>query len=311
MKVFLLFDVGGTNIRGGISVNGRIVDKVIYRNTRDIRGIDDFVEVIGDIGRELLADEGLVFPKDVSVIGIGFPGVVEDGKVLYAPNLLYLNGYDIKQRIESAFMLDVVVENDADMICYGEYKFGAGKGVDNFVLITLGTGVGGGVVIGQKLLKSGKMSAVELGHIVIDYNGKLCPCGNRGWFEQYVGTKGLLDIYKKHYFTVYGDIAPSVSPKDIYIMAKSGDKVAINTFLEYGRFLGIGIKNIINIFSPDIIAIGGGISNAFSLFYDAMLSEIKNRGLLHLSKTIIKKAQLKDMAGFYGIMSIISEKLVS
>jgi len=194
------------------------------------------------------------------------------------------------------------------MICYGEYRNGVGKGSKNFVLITLGTGVGGGVVINGKLLKSGDMSIVELGHITIDYNGKICPCGNRGCFEQYVGKRGLFDIYEKHYFKAYKKNTSYISPKEIYTLAIKGNIIAINTFNDYGRYLGIGLKSIINIFSTEIIAIGGGISKAFSLFFDTMIAEIKNRGLLPISKSIIKKTILGEKAGFYGMLSQILKK---
>ncbi len=194
-------------------------------------------------------------------LGIGVAGIVENGKVLNSPNIPYLNNLDLKKE------LNAVVDNDVNCFTLAEARLGAGKRKHIVFGLTLGTGVGGALVINNKVYRS---SAGEIGHHIINFNGYKCICGNRGCFEEYCSKR----FFKRKHV--------------------SSEKASQPVFNEYAKYLGIGLANIINIIDPDIIVIGGGITKAHKHFLFKAKQEARKRVLNPNNRTEIKLANLKE-----------------
>ncbi len=265
-------DIGGTTIKAGL-VSGKKIHKKTEILTEAGKGRKKVVQNI------ISAIES-VFDKRVEGIGVGFAGLFENGKIMKSPHIPSLNGFDIKKHLQKRFHKKVSAYNEVKCAALAEAKYGAGKGYKNIVMITIGTGIGGGVIADGKLYK-GKGNACEVGHTTINFKGrKSSCCNNHGCFEEYVSTRGLQRSYCK-----------KINPKEIEELAKKGDKKAIQAYKEFGRNLGVGINNIANFYDPDIIIVGGGIARSWELFEKEMHRMIKERGLM---KTKLARAKLND-----------------
>ena len=259
-------DLGGTNIKAGV-VNGdyKIISSASVKTNlpRPAEGIVDGICEAVDIA---LKSAGVDF-KDINAVGIGTPGSAnrETGEVLYSSNLGFRNthlGKMLKERLGK----EIYVENDANAAAFGEYLAGGGRGYENVVVITLGTGVGGGVIIDGKIYTGFNFCGAELGHTVIEYNGRECTCGRKGCFEAYSSATALITATKKameenrgsKLWEIAGEI-DKVDGKTAFDGMRAGDEVAINVVKEYIEYLGCGLTNMVNIFQPQILLIGGGI----------------------------------------------------
>lgn len=261
-------DIGGTNIRAGLVKDNKILKYIsIPTQAKDGKNI-----VINNI----LYIISKLFNKEVNAIGIGCPGPLnKKGVIIKTPNLPFKN-FDLRKLVEKKFKVPVFIENDANCFTLGEAIIGKGKNFNYVVGLTLGTGVGGGIVINKKIYR-GKSFAGELGHIVINFNGPKCSCGNNGCLEAYVSSYGVMRYA----------MVKTKTPKKLYEEALKGNKKAVDTFKEMGFYLGIGIINIVNILNPEIVVIGGQLSNAWKFFKDSMFRVTKNA----LTKVKIVKAR--------------------
>jgi len=224
-------------------------------------------------------------------LGIGLPGALDPKreKVLRAPNLTYLERFDLTTALKKKIKLPVILENDANSFTLAEALLGAGKGRNIVLGITLGSGLGGGIVIGKKIFQGAFGGAGEIGHMAINLKGPGCPCGNGlGCLESYCGER----FFQRK----------KVSSKDQFEKARNKNQSALKIFKEYGKYLGIGIANVANILEPDIIIIGGGISKAHRYFLKTAISEAKKRILSPLSRKNlnVKIGQLGKRAGAIG-----------
>lgn len=260
-------DLGGTNIKAGV-VNGdyKIVASASVKTNlpRPAEGIVDGICEAVDIA---LKSAGVDL-KDINAVGIGTPGSAnrETGEVLYSNNLGFRNthlGEMLKERLGK----EIYVENDANAAAFGEYLAGGGKGYENVVVITLGTGVGGGVIIDGKIYTGFNFCGAELGHTVIEYNGRACTCGRKGCFEAYSSATALITATKKamdehkdsKLWEIAGGTIDGVDGKTAFDGMRAGDEAAANVVKEYIEYLGCGLTNMVNIFQPQILLIGGGI----------------------------------------------------
>lgn len=260
-------DLGGTNIKAGIvDENYKIVAAASVKTNlpRPAEGIVDGICEAVDIALKK-ADIKL---DDIAAVGIGTPGSAnrETGEVLYSNNLGFRNtplGDMLKQRLGK----NIYVENDANAAAFGEYLAGGGKGYENVVVITLGTGVGGGVIIDGKIYTGFNFCGAELGHTVIEYNGRPCTCGRKGCFEAYSSATALITATKKameenkssRLWEIAGGAIENVDGKTAFDGMRAGDETAIGVVKEYIDYLGCGLTNMANIFQPQILLIGGGI----------------------------------------------------
>ena len=304
-------DLGGTNIAAGI-VDGEY--KIISKGsvpTLAHRDADEIVKDMAALCRALLKDAGLTL-ADVELAGVVSPGNVdrEKGTVVYANNLR-MNNYPIVEKLGKELGFDrSEIENDANAAALGETLAGCGKEVSSFVMVTLGTGVGGGIVIDGKIYSGFRSAGAELGHMVIEHNGVPCTCGRRGCFESYSSATGLIRMTKNKmqedrssymWRLVEGDI-DRVSGRTAFKAAATGDKSAREVCAEYIDYLSCGLANIINILRPERLALGGGVSHEGPALLEPLIERVESEayGGELLPMTEIVQATLGNDAGIIG-----------
>ncbi len=262
-------DLGGTNIVCGV-VNEKyeIVGKGKVKTALP-RPMNEIVDEMAKTVLMAVEDAGITL-DEIDAFGVGAPGSVdpESGIVVYSNNLGFFDlplCAELKKRIGK----DFYIENDANAAAYGEYIAGAGKGTENFVAITLGTGVGGGVILGGKIYSGSNHAGAELGHSVIQMNGECCTCGRHGCWEAYASATALISQTKQAMqryphgvmWELCEDNLDNVSGRTAFEAMRKGDPVGRMVVDRYCEYVAVGIANIINIFQPDCVCIGGGISN--------------------------------------------------
>ena len=308
-------DLGGTNIAAGI-VNSefQIVKKGSVPTNVAGRTAEEIIKEMGALCDSLVKDAGLTF-DDIEYVGIASPGAVDPvrGVVNYANNLPF-SRFPIADTLKKFIPVKkVLVENDANAAAKGEAVAGAAKGVGDVVMITLGTGVGGGIIIDHKVYSGFNYAGAELGHIVIEYNGRQCSCGRKGCWEAYSSATGLINMTKeklaeceaKGIPTLMTDFVKEegkVSGKTAFAAMKKGDAPAKEVVDMYIGYLGCGLSNIINIFQPEILVIGGGICNEKHYLTDPLEKIIKEEtyGNEAIKPTTLKIAELGNDAGIIG-----------
>lgn len=300
-------DIGGTNIKVvQVSEEGNILSRMTEPTPTEPGGSSDSIKnVLIKILKNILKD---------NVIGIGFgiAGLIDrkKGIVIESPNIPTINGFQVKEIFEKEFSLPIVVENDANTYAYGEKWIGTGKNFNNFAVLTLGTGLGGGIIYKGELFEG----AAEIGHIVIEPQGRFCPCGSFGCLESYASGRAIVDRAisslesgTKSMLTECCDgNFYKITPELVYKTALEGDNLSREVFRETGQYLGIGIANLVNIFSPEAVIIGGGLIGAWDLFIEELKKEFLKRALKPLSTNVeILKTTLKEDAGSIGAAGLI------
>ena len=263
-KLYLGVDLGGTNIAVGISDAGGNLSGKLSRPTP--RGTGSIISAIAGACEQSLADAGLSV-SDIDSLGVGVPGTIyPEGVVSYACNLGMKN-VQLAKLLSERMGLPVFVENDGNCAAVGEYLVGCGRDAKSLLCVTIGTGVGGGFVENGRLFRGANGCGVELGHMVIEYGGRLCACSRRGCFETYASATALIRDCCE-----YIDSAPNsqcaaiaaerggVDGRTIFLAMDAGDSGAGRVFGRYASYLACGLTNLVNIFQPELICIGGGIS---------------------------------------------------
>ncbi|MBR2335789.1 MAG: ROK family glucokinase [Clostridia bacterium] len=305
--MYIGIDLGGTNIAAGIvDENGNIICKGSVPTLRE-RGNDAIVADMANLAIKLVKEAGLEI-SDIKSVGIGCPGTIDnDNGVVVFSNNIVMEKYPLVAKFREHLDLPVNIENDANAAAYGEYIFTA-RDKKSFVLITLGTGVGGGIIIDGKLWRGFNCAGAELGHSTIIMNGKPCTCGKKGCFEAYASVTGLIDqtreAMEKDPDTLMHKLAAEngkINGRTSFDAARAGDKTAIEVRDQYIRYVAEGVGNIINMLQPEVFVIGGGISREG----DTLLEPLKeivyatdyNR---FMPKTEIRIAKLFGDAGIVG-----------
>ncbi|MGC9366506.1 MAG: ROK family protein [bacterium] len=252
--------------------------------------------------------------SEVKAVGIGFPGIVDFKKqtVRFSPNTSEWEGKNISRVLREKWNVPVVVDNDANLFTYAESKIGAGQKCSHVLGITLGTGVGSGVVINNEIYRGVNGAAGELGHTVVVPEGPLCSCGRRGCLESLVGKKAMQrDLAGYIQQGIATSCSKSCSPEEIYNQGLKGDLVALEIFRKLSIYLGIALANAVNFFDFDGIVLGGGISSAYRLFIEDLKFHFKHH-LINFSQRQIKiyPSQLKSRAALIGA-GLLAEKLLS
>ena len=303
-------DLGGTNIVAGV------VDedyKIIATNkvkTNLPRPSEEIVDDIAKVSIEAAKAAGVNI-KDIAAVGIGTPGSInpKTGIVTYSNNLGFYDlplGDMLRERLGT----DLFLENDANAAAYGEYIAGAGRGTKNFIAVTLGTGVGGGIIIDGKLYSGSNYAGGELGHTVIQMNGEACTCGRLGCYEAYASATALIRQTKQAMirfpesamWQLCDGKLENASGKTAFNAMRNGDEAGKAVVDNYIGFVAVGLANIINTFQPDVICIGGGISKEGETLI-APIREIisgENYARNIPVKTVIKAADLENDAGIIG-----------
>jgi len=304
-------DLGGTNIKGGIcDVNGNIVKKMSVptdRNGTADQIVDDMVKLC-----VLLLRETGISNKELEYIGIATPGTadIEKGEMVYCNNLPFLRYPIIKEFKKRFGDVDVYIENDANAAALGEAVCGGAKGCKNMVLITLGTGVGSGIIIDGKVYAGFNYSGAELGHMVIDVGGAPCTCGRKGCFEAYSSATALINqtkaaMEKDSASLMWDRCGGDINKADgqtSFRAADKGDESAKQVVREYIKGLACGIINIINIFQPQVLCIGGGLSNEGDNLFLPLMEVVEKEQYSRFcdKKTEIRMAELGNDAGIIG-----------
>lgn len=309
---YLGIDLGGTNIAVGVvDENNKIIARA-KKKTRVPCAPEELCEQLASTAFEALEKANLTV-NDIPWVGVGTPGAVnrDSGVVEYANNL-YLQDYPLRELLEARMNKKVIVENDANAAAYGEYQAGALKGVKNGLAITLGTGIGSGIIIDGKIYSGTNYAAGEMGHHVILYNGRLCTCGRKGCWEIYASATGLItstkDAMRKQkdhnsplWTLVNGDIG-NVNGRTAFDAMRAGDPVGKEVVEEYIAYLGCGLVNCINTFQPDILCIGGGICNEGETLLKPLREYIAREVYSSNSarQTVLCTAKLGNDAGIIG-----------
>ncbi|HBM99214.1 MAG TPA: glucokinase [Ruminococcus sp.] len=305
-------DLGGTNIVAGVvDEEYNIVAKASCK-TDVPRPEKEICDSMAEVALEAIKKANITI-DDVESIGIGVPGAVnpETGIIEYSANLFFHN-WSVVEMMEERLNTKVKIENDANAAALGEYLAGSAKGARNAVAITLGTGVGGGIIIDGKIYSGSNYAGAELGHMVIVKGGKDCACGRHGCWEAYASATGLINLTKEKILTekpefsymlkLCDDDISNVSGRTAFDAMAEGDPLAKQVVEEYISYLATGIVNIINIFQPDVLCIGGGVSNQG----ENLLAPLRNiveseRYTKHNDKqTVICKCSLGNDAGIIG-----------
>ena len=274
-------DIGGMSIKGAaVDSNGRVYDRFSMPFVKGEPG-EKTIRKLAEIVKEYIASQHL--EGKIEGIGIGSPGTldVENGIVNYANNLGW-NDLPVAKLMQETLPYPVRLTNDANAAALGEAKFGAGKMYDTVIMLTLGTGVGGGIIINGKLFEGNEGKGGELGHVVVQVDGEPCSCGRKGCFEAYSSATALIRETKKAMLKNKRSLLWKISPeielvggKVVFEGAAKGDKTAIRVLNNYVKYLGEGILNYCNIFRPNVIVLSGGIANAGDALFNPLNAYIK------------------------------------
>ena len=311
MKYAIGADLGGTNFRAAaISEKGTISHRVKVPSGASIgrkHVTNLIISHINEIKEKLKGGD-----HSVVGVGIGIPGIVnsDQGIVYQSPHFPDWRKFDVRSVLEKGIGGKICVDNDVNMVALGEMWKGAGKGHKNFVMLTLGTGIGGGVIIDNKIHHGDSGFAGEMGHIIIERNGPRCNCGGKGCLEMYASATGIRlmieksknELPKKKFLKRFNIADESrITVKDVHQAALDGDIFAATLFKKVGAYLGIGIASLVSALGIETIVIGGGVSKAWDFFILEAKNEIKKRIFGETAKRIkLLKAELGDDAGILG-----------
>ena len=299
-KYAIGIDLGGTNLRVAlVSRDGRIIRKIKTPTSKEI--LDSIFKATGDL-----------FSDDIEGIGLGIAGLVDrkSGRILISPNLQIVEKIDILNELKEKFRVPVFIENDANAAALGEKWVGAGKDFSSFVLFTLGTGIGGGIIYNNKLFNV----SAEIGHMTINTHGEKCHCGNIGCLESFASARAILSkavsILEKDRESLLREYCGGnfykLTAEDIYKAALDGDSFARELLRDAGKHLGIGIANMINLISPEAIILAGGLIGAWDIYIQEAIKEASRRAFKELFDTVkIIPSSLMDDAGILGSAGLV------
>ena len=303
-------DLGGTNIVCAIvNYQGKIVNRLKVPTLAE-RGKEATIKRIIETIHENIVQSSVV-PDDIIGIGIGAPGPldVKRGMINFAPNLPGWRDVPLRKILEDEFNMKVVLENDANAAAWGERCFGAGQGVNNLVCFTLGTGIGGGIIIDGKIYHGNNYGAAELGHMTVNKDGPRCNCGNYGCLEAYSSATGIKNRIKnriregiKSDFLNFDEdkLFESLRLKSIFEAARKGDRLTSIVVEEAISYLGIAIANITNILNPEMVVLVGGITNEGEKLLIPLKGEVKKRAFYSNYKSL--KIVIGELGGNAGVL---------
>jgi glucokinase len=288
-------DLGGTNMRvAAVSAAGQFLDRVSHPVSFD-RGPEGVVNDIVDVICQMRNGLGI---GELAGVGIGVPGFIDinEGVVMGSANLPGFGGFPVRDYIQRRLGTTILLENDANAAALGEQWIGAGRGVEDLVLITLGTGIGGGIISKGKILHGFLGMAGEIGHMTVFPDGNPCGCGNCGCLEKHASASAIAAMAG-----MMGIATQRFSAREVYDLAIAGNTRALLVFESMGRALGIAIANLINLFNFPLYLITGGPLPAWDLFAPSMFAEINKRSFTFArTGTRVEPAVLGGDAGLYG-----------
>ncbi|HEY2664966.1 MAG TPA: ROK family protein [Candidatus Binataceae bacterium] len=303
-------DMGGTNLRcGAVSTKGEIL--ILCRASAHAMSAAD--SIAENIAYQVRKVESMAHGRGwgrAAGVGVAVPGPInlKTGVVLASPHVVNWRDYPLRQRLQALLKRPIRLENDANAWALGEFWLGAARGFKDVILLTLGTGVGGGVIVGGKVIYGRAGMAGELGHITVEANGPPCDCGARGCLEAYASASGLRQMVRSELGVAgaaserdFLDQRGDFSVRKLAAAAKTGNQRALRALESAGRHLGIAIASLINIFDPELVVIGGGIAGALSQIRATVEKEVRLRSITaRAGLAPIIRAALGDRAGVIG-----------
>ena len=312
MKYCFGIDLGGTTVKLGLfDTEGTVLDKWEIK-TRSENGGANILPDIAEAVKGKMEEKG-INTADVVGAGIGVPGpVTNDGYINKAVNLGWNERFNVEEKLSSLLGVPVKAGNDANVAALGEMWKGGGAGAENVVFVTLGTGVGGGIIIGGKIVTGSHGAGGEIGHIhVEDKEADSCGCGNHGCLERYASATGVVRIANKLLKETDEDTVlrnGEVSAKTVFDAVKAGDAFAIKVAEQFGKYLGTALANISAIVDPEVFVIGGGVSKAGDVLLDYIKKYYVPTAFHGCRETRFELAKLGNDAGIYGTARLILDK---
>ncbi len=303
-KYIICIDLGGTNLRIAL-VNPSL--KIIKRKSLYTGKFDNRDGLIRGIcvSVKKFIQEGKLNRINILGIGIGVPGPVDFdcGRIQYLPNLRGWKGFPLKGILEKKSGFPVFIDNDANLMGLAELRMGAAKRFTNSLCLTLGTGVGGALIINKNLYRGSTFNAGEAGHMPINENGERCNCGGRACLEVYVGNKRILAIARK----VFGR---DITLEQLSGLAKKGNTAAVKVWNDTAAHIGVALSAVVNLLNPDAIVIGGGVANAGNVLFSRIRKTISGRAMPAQARHVkVLKAKLGNDAGLIGAAILVKENL--
>lgn len=299
-------DVGGTTVKMGMfSDTGELLEKWEIPTRKEDNGSHILSDIV-DSMEEKRAERG----GNIKGIGVGIPGpVTEDGVVLKCANL----GWDVfNVKKEIAWLTgvgNIRVGNDANVAALGEMWKGGGRGYDSIVMVTLGTGVGGGIIQQGKILSGVKGAGGEIGHIKVNLNEEeVCGCGNKGCLEQYVSATGIVRMAKQNLPADSCLSGNEITAKTVFDGAKAGDAYCLEIVEQFGKYLGLALSNVAHVIDPEAFVIGGGVSAAGQIILDVVEKYYNQNSMYALKDRTFHLAELGNDAGIYGTVRMVMFK---
>lgn len=300
-------DLGGTNCRGAlVTQNGEVLGWRRFESD-PASGQEPFLERLTRFCRELCsaaAEEGM----DIIGVGCGAAGVIApSGRIVSSPNLPMLDEFDLQAYLQQEMKLPALVINDANALAWGEACRGSGRNFQSFLTITLGTGVGGGLVLQRRLWQGVCGGAGEIGHLAVEAKGRSCGCGSHGCLEQYASGQGILQNYQE---LIGPDTEVKIDSIGIADLARRGDPVAQAAFEMAGRYLGQAIAGVVNLLNLEAVVFGGGLSNSLELLRPALEQELVQRAFAVNHRCLqLLQAQRGEEAGILGVADLLFDHL--
>jgi glucokinase len=298
-------DLGGTSTKLGlVEQSGRLLGQRSF-STRSGRGGDSWADEAVAVLRQIAAEAGLT-AREVEAVGIGAPGPLNrrDGVLTNPlPNLPGWQGFPICAALTRRTGKPAYLDNDANVAALAEHWLGSGRGVDNIVVLTLGTGIGSGIIADGRLLHGFSDNAGELGHLSINYRGPKCVCGNRGCIELYASGPALVRRFRRRLRAGEGRLKGrrDITPRDIFEAARRGDAAARDSFAEVGRYLGMAIASIVHALNPELVVIAGGLAGAAEFILEPATEVVRQRTYPDLQVGLrIEASHLGETLGLLG-----------
>ncbi len=298
-------DLGGTNLRiAAVSSSGTVI-RHLSEPTPTTGVAADIIDAICRAAEAASIAAGGNDERPLS-FGLALAALVsvQDGRTLSSPNLPELDDLHLADALSERLRLKVVLENDATAAAIGEHWLGSSSGIDNSVFVTLGTGVGGGLILNGQVYRGVDGTAGEIGHICVEPEGLSCGCGSHGCVEQYSSATAIVRMageLMRHDSTSPLSKRANFTSEDVYNAAAAGDPVSLETFRQMGRYLGIALAGLVNVLNPELIVIGGGAAGGWEFFIDPLRSELLARAFPHPAGRVrLARASLGDAAGILG-----------
>lgn len=303
MKYIIGVDLGGTNLRLGLfDRRFKIKDKEVL-DTRRFRTKENLIKIIADSIKDFISKNNLE-KKDILGVGLGLPGPIDSriGIVHFFPNIPGWKEVALKKILKDRLNLPIFVDNDANLMALAEHRIGAAKTFKNVVCITLGTGIGGGIIIENRLYRGNSFAAAEIGHVPINEKGPVCNCGGIACIESYIGNRRIINRARKVF-------RKKINLEELSKLAREKNRRALKIWQDVGRKLGIALTGVINLLNPDCIVLGGGVANAGRVLFESVKNTIKKRAMvIQAGHVKILKAKLGEDAGMIGAAILVKEK---